>query len=61
MISIRKNVDPDWKLASRFSAEGRQLAVDEGELIDCGHLDPLFADDESQPEPNQVKLPGDRG
>lgn len=35
-LALCRTVDPEWKLASQFSLEGRKLAVSEGELLDLG-------------------------
>jgi len=46
-MEIRRELDPSWRMASQFSLEGRNLAKEEGELVDL----PAYPLDGPRPEP----------
>lgn len=46
-MEVRRELDPNWRMASQFSMEGRNLAKEEGELVDL----PAYALGARPPEP----------
>jgi hypothetical protein len=56
-VSLRREADPDWRMAVQWCGEGRELAKEEGELVDLGHHLPLSYSEEGPLRRGQVRLP----
>jgi hypothetical protein len=55
--AVRRESDPDWRTAHQWCGQGRQLAVDEGELVDVGLLPPASSGFVGPLQRGVVRLP----